>query len=86
MKKKTGQKYLIKRILEDQGENLTVMARKLNIPYGTVVCNVYGYRQNVQVQQEIAGYLGRKLDELFTGNGGAGESITEANQKGCLKK
>jgi hypothetical protein len=50
-------------------ENMTVMARNIGLPYGTVAGTVYGYKRNPEVQNKIAAYLGRGLEEIFGGNG-----------------
>lgn len=46
-------------------ENLTILARNLGLPYGTVAGTVYGYKRNPEVQARIAAYLGRPVEALF---------------------
>lgn len=50
-------------------ENLTSLARNLDLPYGTVAGTVYGYKRNPQVQAAIAGYFGLEKVDLFGDNG-----------------
>lgn len=46
------------------------LARALNRPAGSVASNIYGYRANPELQQEIAAFLGMAPAELFGANGG----------------
>jgi hypothetical protein len=65
------QEQRIKRLLaiRQPRENMTILARNLGLPYGTVASHVYGYRSNPEVQEKIAAYLGQEKAELFEGNG-----------------
>jgi len=59
------QTWRIKRLLAEKGETISSLSRKLDRPVGSVANNIYGYRANVRLQEEIAGFLGQPVAELF---------------------
>jgi hypothetical protein len=63
--KNFDQAWKIKRLLAESGENISSLARKLDRPFSSVANNIYGYRANAQLQQEIASFLDRPVSELF---------------------
>jgi len=69
--KKIDQAFRIKRILAERRETVASMARKLNLPAGTVASNVYGFRANRQTMAAIAGFLGKPVDQVFDAGSGS---------------
>lgn len=65
--KNIDQVFRIKRILAERGETVASMARKLDLPAGSVAGNVYGFRSNPDTQEAIAGFLGRPVKQVFAG-------------------
>lgn len=65
------QEFKIKRLLAIMTPRCTVaeMARRLALPYGSVLANVLGHRRNREVQAQIAAYLRAPVAELFGDNG-----------------
>jgi hypothetical protein len=59
------QTWRIKRLLAEKGETISSLSRKLDRPVGSVANNIYGYIANVLLQEEIAGFLGHPVAELF---------------------
>lgn len=68
---RVAQEMRIKELLASRRprENMSIMARNLGEPYGSVAGNVYGYRANAPLQAKIAAYLGEPVEKLFGGNG-----------------
>jgi len=56
----------IKSALILRRENMTSLSRKLNLPYGSVVSNIHGYRNNRKLQEKIAEFLHIPVEELFS--------------------
>jgi len=69
--KKFEQAWRIKRLLAEKSETISSLSRKINRPFGSVANNIYGYRTNTQLQEEIAYFLGRPVVELFEAEGKA---------------
>jgi len=69
--KKIDQVFRIKRILAERSETVASMARKLNLPAGTVASNVYGFRANPETMAAIAGFLGKPVDQVFDAGSGS---------------
>jgi hypothetical protein len=65
------QEFRIKRRLAEMRPRQTMasMAMKLGLPYGSVVTNVYGHKNNAATRSAIAGFLGVPVEELFGANG-----------------
>jgi hypothetical protein len=55
----------IKTLLAERRLNITSLAFKLKEPYGSVANTIYGHRCNRDLQEKIAGFLGRPREELF---------------------
>jgi len=68
---RVAQEMRIKELLASRRprENMSIMARNLGEPYGSVAGNIYGYRANAPLQAKIAEYLGMPMAELFGDNG-----------------
>ena len=66
------QAFRIKRLLAERRLNITSLAFKLQEAYGSVANTIYGHRCNRELQDKIAGFLGRTCEELF------GESVRTA--------
>lgn len=47
-------------------ESMSSLSRKLNLPYGSVVSNIHGYRSNRKLQLKIADFLHLSVEELFS--------------------
>ena len=78
--KNLDQTFRIKRLLAERRETITSMARKLDVPFGTVANNVYGYRRNSEVQHLIAGFLDRPAQQIFVSGAPAGREGGEGLQ------
>lgn len=62
-----AQEFRIKRLAaEGFGLGLAGLAAAIGSPAGSVANNVYGYRQDPELQARIARFLGRPVAELFT--------------------
>jgi len=55
----------IKGQLKIRGLDMVRLAQELNLPYGSVVNNINGYRSNREVQERIARFLGEPVEKLF---------------------
>jgi lambda repressor-like predicted transcriptional regulator len=66
-----AQERYIKARLAERGLTMSSLARALpgNPPAGSVINNIYGYRDNPELRQAIADYLELPVAELFGGNG-----------------
>jgi lambda repressor-like predicted transcriptional regulator len=55
----------IKGLLRMRGLDMSRLAQELQLPYGTVVNTINGYRSNPEVRRKIAAFLGEPAAELF---------------------
>lgn len=80
------QRFRIKRLLAEKGETAASLARRLNLPAGTVDSTIGGHRQNREVREKIAGFLGLPVAQLFRDNGREhGDIVPEKNGAGKPK-